>query len=64
MAAHVEVDLPESERQAFYELVLQSLARVESDLGELLRPYLEQVVKGLEEQGVFRDLREDRDRLN
>lgn len=62
MAAHVEVDLPEQERESFYESVLEALDKIESDLGDLVRPYLDQVVKEFDEQGLFRRLRKGDER--
>jgi len=57
MAAHIEVDLDEEERSALYEAVLEELDNVESGFGERLRPYLEEVRQGLEEEGIFDRLR-------
>jgi tetratricopeptide (TPR) repeat protein len=59
MAAHVEVDLPEEQRAPFYELVLTSFDDIEEGLGDVLRPILDEVRNGLEQQGIFSQLRED-----
>jgi len=59
MAAHVEVDLSNDEREPFYELVLHALNEEEDGLGERLRPFLHDVRRGLEERGVFERLRAD-----
>jgi hypothetical protein len=61
MAAHVEVDLAEDEREAFYEAVLADLDSSTARLGEQLRSYLHEVRTGLEEQGIFKRLREYND---
>jgi tetratricopeptide (TPR) repeat protein len=58
VTAHVEVDLPEDEREPFYELVLGAFDRVHEGLGDDLRPWLQTVREGFEEQGVFDRLRD------
>lgn len=58
MAAHIEVDVDQEERDEVYEAILDELNRVESGFGEQLRPHLEQVRQGLEEEGIFDQLRE------
>jgi len=57
MAAQIEVDLPEDERDPFYERVLGDLDRAHEGIADLIRPLLETVRSGLAEQGVFDELR-------
>jgi hypothetical protein len=61
MAAHIEVALPESDRDSFYELVLGDLDRAHEGVADLMRPLLETVRSGLAEQGVFDELRGEGD---
>jgi len=58
LAAHVEVELADNERQPFYDAVLADLDQAARGFGEQLRPYLDDVRAVLEEQGVFARLRE------
>jgi hypothetical protein len=43
------VDLPEHEREAFYNSVLQAIGKAQEGFGEELRPFLDEVRRGLEE---------------
>ncbi len=61
LALHIQVDLPEPERQPFYEAVLADLDEAEEGLGERLRPYLVELRSLLIEEGVVDRLRQGED---
>jgi tetratricopeptide (TPR) repeat protein len=60
MAAHVEVDLPKSQREPFYALVMSRLDDAVDGIGELLMPFLRDLIEGFGDQGLFDALRRDR----